>query len=388
MTRQRHPALTTHEAPCMADRLIRTFRFRLKPTRAQHTRLRDALEHCRLLYNAALEERIDCYRKTGKGRTYVDQTLALTELRADPAFGAFSVTMQRGALRQLDIAYKAFFRRGGFPRFKGREWFKSLSWPEVDGFRFDGQFRAKGLGSIRVHQHRNLPNKPLSCRVKREGRHWHLLLTCEVPKATNDSATAIGLDLGLSSFAALSDGTLIPNPRYARKAHRELRRRQRALARCKRGSKRRAKARSHVAVAHAKIRRSRRTFHFQVASDLTRKFGLIAVEDLNIKGLARSRLARDVNDAAWGGFLQILTDKAESAGCQVVKVDPRGTSQTCPSCGLVEPKKLSERVHSCPCGFKADRDVAAAQVILFRAVRGPAEAKLAVAPVSPRKAAA
>jgi len=368
--------------------MIRSYRFRLKPTRVQHNRLREALEHCRELYNAALAERIECYRKTGRGRSFMDQCRALTELRTDPVFANYPAVMQRGTLRQVDHAYKAFFRRGGFPRFKGREWFKSLSWPQADGFRFDGRFHAKGIGSIRVHQHRQLPSKPVSCRIKREGRHWYLSLVCEVEGAANDNAEAIGLDLGLSSFAALSDGTLIPNPRHARKAQKELRRRQRALSRCKRGSKRRSKARQQVAATHAKIRRSRRTFHFQVASDLTRKFGLIAVEDLNIKGLARSRLARDVNDAAWGGFLQILTDKAESAGCQVVKVDPRGTSQTCPSCGLVEPKKLSERVHSCPCGFKADRDVAAAQVILFRAVRGPAEAKLAVAPVSPRKAAA
>lgn len=372
----------------MADGLVRYFRFRLKPTRTQHERLRDALEHCRELYNAALQERIDCYRKTGGGRTLIDQQKALTELRKDVAYARFPAVMQRGALRQLDSAYKAFFHRSGFPRFKGREWFKCLSWPQADGFRFDGRFRAKGIGSIRVHQHRALPSKPLSCKIKREGRHWYLLLACEVEAATNDNGEAIGLDLGLSSFAALSDGTLIANPRHGRKAQKELRRRQRALARCEKGSKRRAKVSAKVSAAHTKIRRSRRTFHFQTASDLVRRFGLIAVENLNIKGLARMRLARDVHDAAWGGFIQILCDKAESAGVQVVKVDPRGTSQTCPSCGAIEPKKLSERVHSCPCGFEADRDVAAAQVILFRAVRGPAEDKLAVALVSPRKEAA
>lgn len=317
----------------------------------------------------------------------MDQCRALTNLRRDSAFAIFPVTMQRGALRQIDHAYRAFFRRGGFPRFKGREWFKSLSWPQDDGFRFDGRFRAKGLGSIRVHQHRNLPSKPVACRIKREGRHWYLSLACVIEMASNDNPQAIGLDLGLSSFAALSDGTLIPNPRHARKAQRELRRRQRALARCKRGSKHRAKVRERVAAMHTTIRRARRTFHFQLASVLTRRFGLIAVEDLNIKGLACSRLARDVNDAAWGSFIQILCDKAESAGVQVVKVDPRGTSQTCPSCGTVKRKELSERVHACPCGFTADRDVAAAQVIL-QAVRGLPGAKLAVTPVSPMKEAA
>ncbi len=369
-------------------KVFRTFRFKLKPTRAQHNRLREALEHSRQLYNAALEERIDCYRKTGKGRSYYDQCAALTEFRAIRS--RYSLSMERAPLKALDAAYKAFFARGGFPRFKGQQWFKSIAWVDQKGWRLDGRFTAMGIGSIRVHQHRELPNRALTARVKREGRQWYLLLSCEVEcSPVNDNGEAVGLDLGLSTFAALSDGTLVPNPRRGRKGQADLRRHQRALARCKRGSKRRGKARARVVAAHAAMRRARRTHHFQVAADLVRRFGLIAVEDLNVKGLARSALARDVNDAAWGSFIQILCDKAESAGSRVVKVDPRGTSQTCPSCGVVEPKKLSERVHSCPCGFEADRDVAAAQVILFRAVHGPAGHNVAgCGERAPRKAAA
>jgi len=372
----------------MSGAVIRTFRFRLKPTRAQHNRLRDALEHSRQLYNAALEERIDCYRKTGKGRTLFDQYRALTEYRREGS--PYSASMERAPLRAVDRAYKAFFNSAGFPRFKGRDWFKSIGWDNADGWRFGDRFCAKGLGTIRVRQHRPLPSEPRIARVKREGRHWFLLLVCQFEAApANDNGEAAGLDLGLSCFAALSDGTLIPNPRRGRKGGAELRRRQRAFARCKRGSKRRAKVRARIAATHSSVRRARRTHHFQLAANLVRRFGLIAVEDLNVKGLARSALARHVNDAAWGSFLQILSDKAESAGRRVVKVDPSGTSQTCPSCGTVERKKLSERVHSCPCGFTADRDVAAAQVILFRAVHGPAEHNVAgCGERAPRKAAA
>lgn len=382
------PALTAREAPRMADKLIRTYRFKLKPTAAQHNRLREALEHSRLLYNAALEERIDCYRKTGKGLSFMDQCLSLTHLRECADYARFPAVMQRGALRNVDKAYAAFFRRSGFPRFKSRDRFKCLNWPQANGFRFDGRFHCKGIGAVRVQRGRALPSAPLSCRIKREGRHWYLSLCCEISAATSENVLAIGIDLGLSTFAALSDGTLVPNPRHARNAQRDLRRRQRALSRCKRGSAGRRKARERVVKAHLAIRRARRTHHFQVAADLCHHFGLIAVEDLNIKNMARGMLARDVNDAAWGSFLQILRDKAESAGVQVVAVDPRGTSQECPECGNVQAKKLSERVHSCPCGFEADRDVASARVILNRAVHGPAEAKLAVAPVSPRKVAA
>lgn len=367
--------------------LIRTYRFKLKPTRAQHIRLREALEHSRQLYNAALEERIDCYRKTGKGMSFFDQSKALAQLRASEG-SIYASTMERAPLKALDLAYKAFFNRGGFPRFKGREWFKSIAWTDLGGWKFDGKFRAKGIGTLRVHQHRPLPSAPKTARVKREGRHWYLYLPCEVEAcATNDNELAVGVDLGVSTFIALSDGTLIPGPRHGRKSHRELRRRQRALARCKRGSRRRRDVREKVAAAHLRVRRARRTFHFQTAADLVRRFGLIAVEDLNIKGLAGSRLARDVNDAAWGQFIHILCDKAESAGRRVVKVDPRGTSQTCPECDTVKAKELSERLHACPCGFTADRDVAAAQVILSRAVHGPAERNVTGCGVrAPRKA--
>lgn len=283
----------------------------------------------------------------------------------------FASVMQRGALRRLDHAYAGFFRRGGFPRFRSMDRFRTLDWPQADGWRFDGKFHAKGLGSIRLQKGRALPSKPVACRIKREGRHWFLSLQCVIEAAANDNQDAIGLDLGLTSFAALSDGVLIENGRHGRRAYRELRRRQRALARCQRGSRRRRKIRERLARAHLAIQRARRTNHFQIAADLTRRFGTIAIENLNVKGLARAALARSVNDAAWGQFIQILCDKAESAGCRVVKVDPRHTSQTCPECGTVKPKSLSERVHRCDCGYTADRDVAAARVILMRAVQGP-----------------
>lgn len=366
----------------------RTYRFRLKPTAAQHNRLREALEHSRQLYNAALEERIECYRKTGKSRRYNDQCAGLTELRKDGS--PYAVSMERAPLKALHLAYEAFFKRGGFPRFKGRDWFKSIAWIESKGWSFSSRFEAKGIGAIRVHQHRMIPSAPKTARVKREGRHWYLYLVCEIEaQAANDNSAAVGIDLGITSFAALSDGTLVPNLRHGRKAHKDLRRRQRALARCKRGSKRRGKARARLGIAHSAVRQSRRTRHFQVAADLVARFGLIAIEKLNVKGLSRSMLARDVNDAAWGSFIKILCDTAERACVQVVKVDPRGTSQTCPACGTVEAKKLSERVHSCSCGFTADRDVAAAQVILHRAVFRPAEHNVAgCGQRAPRKAAA
>ena len=374
--------------PEIARKLVRTYRFRLKPSAAQHKSLSLALEWSRQLYNAALEERIDSYRKTGRGRTYFQQSACLAEIRKEN--GRYAWAMNAAPLKAVDRAYDAFFRRGGFPRFKGRDWFKSIAWVKREGWKLaDGKFYGKGIGRIRLQQHRPLPSEPKTARIKRQGRHWFLYLTCEVETAANDNTAAIGIDLGISTFAALSDGTLIPSPRHARRGHAEQKRCQRALDRCKQGSKRRQKVRERLAAAHLKVRRQRRTHHFQVAADLTRRFGLIAVENLNVKGLARGILARDVHDAGWGQFLQILRDKAESASAKVVEVDPRYTSQTCPECGVVEPKLLSQRVHRCDCGYEADRDVAAARVILHRAMQGPTGANVGGCAVrSPRKAAA
>ena len=368
----------------MADKTIPTqiltYKYRLLPSKGQHARLRAALDHSRDLYNAALEERIDCYRKTGRSRSRFAQMRALTELRADPEWTTYAVAMQRWPLVQVDLAFQAFFRRlksgrnPGYPRFKGRGWFKTFGFSHNIGWRVaGGRLILKGIGGIRLHLHRPLPAEPTSCRIKREGRHWFALLTIEAPCAATQHGPSVGIDLGLSSLAALSTGETVTNPRAYKRAQRELRRRQRALARCKRGSKGRRKARDRVAQAHQKIRNTRNTHLHQVSCSLTSRFGAIAIEDLNVKGLARSNFSQSVHDAAWAKLVSMLDYKAAKAGGRVIRVDPKHTSQICPECGVLKPKKLSQRIHKCECGCVMDRDVAAAKVILHRAVVGPGQ---------------
>lgn len=372
----------------MPEQLL-TFKFRLLPSRGQHRRLRAALEHTRDLYNAALAERIGAYQKTGRGRSYFDQTTALTELRADAEWAAYSRSMQHWPLRQVDFAFKAFFRRvrvgekPGYPRFKGRDWFKTFGFANAkDGWRVcNGRLIIKGVGAIRLHLDRPLPSAPTGCKVKREGKHWFALLTVEVPRAETHDGPAVGIDLGLFSLAVLSTGETIRNPRAFVRAQRELRRRQRALARCRRGSNGYRKARERLAGTHAKARRTRDTHLHQVSAGIARRHGLIAIEALNVKGLARTHLAKSVHDAAWAKLVNLLRYKAERAGSRIIEVDPRYTSQTCPECGIVKPKTLSQRVHSCPCGCVLDRDVAAARVILHRAVTGPGQLNVGQWPV-------
>ncbi len=374
------PTLTaTGWCPALADpsvpTQILTYKMRLLPRKAQHARLRAALDHARDLYNAALAERIDCYRRTGRGRSWQDQFKGLTELRADPAWATYPVTLQRWPLKQVDLAFAAFFRcvkankvKAGFPRFKGRDWFKTFGFSDRNGWSVtDKRLRMKGIGCIRLHVHRPLPNEPIACKVKRQGRHWYALLTIEAPCAIEHAGAAIGIDMGISTLAALSTGELIANMRPSGRAKRKMRVAQRALARCKRGSKNRRKIKAHLTGLHGDIARKRDAYLHQVSASLTRRFGVIAIEKLNIKGLAGGILAKEVHDVAWGRLIQMLRYKAAKAGGKLIEVDPRYTSQTCPDCGVIEKKELSERIHRCACGCILDRDVAAARVILHKA---------------------
>jgi putative transposase len=359
--------------------VILTFRYRLLPSKAQHRALERILESQRQLYNAALEERIGAYRKAGKTLTYFDQCKGLTEWRKDDGEASqLPVKLQRATLKRLDEAYRAFFRRlaaggkPGFPRFRGRGRFDSFAFREFEGIALKrGKLRFKGMpGGLRVHWHREVPDACIkSCTFKRDTKGWRVGFAVEVvPADPRKTRTAVGVDLGISTFAALSDGGFIPSLRAARKAERRLRVAQRALSRKRRGSSGRRKARVVVARCHAATARRRREHLHQASARLIRDYDAVAVEKLNVKGLARSALAKDVHDASWAKFISMLRYKAEGAGVRLIEVDPQHTTQDCSRCGARVPKTLATRRHECPdCGLSMDRDLNAACNILNRA---------------------
>jgi putative transposase len=364
--------------------MIVTYQYRLLPTKRQHRAFEQILESQRQLYNAALEERIDAYRKAGVTRTLIDQNKALTEWRrSDPEASEFPLCLQRATLKRLDEAYRGFFRRvkkgekPGFPRFRGKGWFNSFGFREFKGITLKGgRLRFKTmLGSLRVHMHRELPaNASLrSCTFKRDTKGWNVSFAVAIePAAPHELQRVVGVDLGISTFAVLADGGFIPSLKAARRAERRLRVAQRALSRKRRGSGNRAAARTTVARCHAAIARQRKEHLNQASARLVRDYDEIAVEKLNVKGLARSALAKDVHDASWARFVSMLRYKAERAGAKLVEVDPRNTSQECSGCGMKVPKDLSVRRHDCPhCGLSVDRDINAARNILNRAGVGP-----------------
>jgi putative transposase len=228
-----------------------------------------------------------------------------------------------------------------------------------------GRLRLPGVGSLKLRWHRPLPSDAelLSVTVRRHARHWYVGFALERPKSAPLPATgqSVGLDLGITTFAALSTGERLAGPRALRAAQRRLRVAQRRVARRLRGSHRRRRAAQLVARLHERVRNLRRDHAFKLANDLVCRFDVIYVEALNLQGLARGRLARDVHDQGWGAFLTILSDKAAEAGRSMIAVDARNTSQACSACGALVPKPLRERWHRCPCGYQADRDVNAAR---------------------------
>jgi putative transposase len=364
--------------------MILTYRYRLLPTKQQHRALEAILESQRQLYNAALEERIDAYRKANVPRTYFDQSKALTEWRhSDPEASALPVRLQRATLKRLDEAYKGFFRRvkgggkPGFPRFRGKGWFDSFGFREFRGISFEAaRLRFKGMpGALRVHLHRQMPPDAVirSCVFRRDAKGWMVGLATELPTPPlREGNRGVGVDLGITTFAALSDGAVIPSLRAARLAERRLRIAQRALARKKRGSKGRGKVRISVWRCHAATARRRANHLHQASARLVRDYDVIAIEALQVKGLARSSLAKDVHDASWAKFISFLRYKAAKAGIRLIEVDPRNTSQDCSGCGAKVSKELGDRQHECPyCGLTVDRDLNAARNILYRAGVGP-----------------
>jgi putative transposase len=301
----------------------------------------------------------------------------LPQIRRElPHQGRWSATAQQQVLRRLDKSYAAFFgrmKRGdkpGFPRFRARARYHAADFRVGDGMtlRKSGKLGLVGVpGEVTVKWHRALPSLPKSAILSRNAGKWYVILPVEVAPIERASPDSLGIDVGLTSLVAFSTGETVARPNITQRNAAKLRLKQRALARCKRGSKSRRKRKAAVTKLQAHIGNARRDNLHKLSAEIVARFGRIAIEDLNTKGLAAGMLAKPVNDAAWSMLANMLTYKAANAGCELVKVDPRRTSQTCPECQAVAAKTLAERMHRCACGCTLDRDVAAAMLVHQRA---------------------
>src|ERR1700719_2738927 len=353
-------------------KIRKTFNYRLYPNRKQRESLLATLEVCRYLYNDALQERREAWKLCRKSIPFAMQSAQLPACKeVDAAMrGVYSQVLQ-DVLHRVDKTYQAFFRRGkGFPRFKVKGRFDSFAYPQT-GFRVQGsQVSLAKIGNVKIKLHRRLAGQVKTLTLKHENGTWHACFSCIVdaePLPAIDSV--VGIDVGLESFAVTSDGEIVDNPRWFRTAQKKLRVVQRHASRCSKRSGGWRKACRLVAQLHRHVFHQRNDFQHKLSRELVNHHGFIAVEDLNVKGLAGGMLAKSVQDAAWSSFIAKLSYKAESADRLLVKVNARGTSQPCP-CGAAVPKKLGDRLHQCAaCGLKTTRDHASALEILRRGLR-------------------
>jgi len=358
--------------------VIRSYKYRLYPNASQAEKLDEMLGRFCSLYNAALQERIEAYQKQKVTLTFYNQSAHIKTIRADdPNYRQFSHTAKQKVLRRLDKAFKAFFQRvkkgqtPGFPRFKPRSRYNTAEFKYGDGLRLQGnRVRMVGIpGGVKVRWHRDIPEgaKIKAATVSRRQGRWFICFQFEI----NDvipviPEKAVGVDLGLSSFIATSDGEAEDLPQFTKDSERRLRVANRELSRRKKGSIGWKQSKKRVQRVHNRTHCEREKFLHKQANQLVSENDLIVIENLNVKGMARGMLAKSVNNAAWGKFTALLTYKAESAGKTVETVNPAYTSQTCSSCGTVKPKTLAVRMHTCECGLVLDRDVNAAVNVLHK----------------------
>src|SRR6266550_2561561 len=378
----------------------KTYKYRIYPQKATEQKLYWTLTRCRELYNAALSERKDAYKYAGKSISYSDQQNDLPEIKAEirQEYQDIAAHVLQDVLRRLDRAFQNFFRRcktgenPGFPRFQGRNRYDSFTYPDGAGWKFDGQYlHLTKIGKVKVKLHRPITGKIKIVTIKREVDHWYVTFSCEIeePEKLPVSYEDVGIDLGVTHLATLSNGEMIEHPRSYRKARKVLEKRQHAFSRKKRGSHRREKARKLVAKAHRKIARQRKDFQQKASKKLVERYQVIVFEDIKTSNLtkkpkpkqdengtylpngasAKGGLNQSILDAGWGTFFSMCSVKAAWAGRTLLKVSPKFTSQVCSGCGQVRKKDLSERWHSCDCGTELDRDVNAAINILERGRR-------------------
>ena len=377
------------------------YQYRLRLTRQQQVTIDEWLELCRRQYNYRLAERFNwweqnrcalhacpliCYLPELKDRPdlysqkrdLVNSKVLFPEYKDIPSHTLQDVIARVEKTFERWLQGDSNSKRSGKPRFKGKGRYRSLGFPDpIKLEHINGKFiQLPKIGNLKLILHRPLPDgfkiKTTTITKKVDGYYITLSLQdSSVPKVTPDIPTmvnTVGIDMGMKSFLVTDEGEEIAIPQHYRKIEKRLKRSQRSVSRQKKGSNRRRKAVKRLAKIHLKVANQRKDFHHKTANRLLAKGKNVGHESLNIKGLAKTKMAKSLHDAGWGQFLQILKVKAERAGLITIAVNPNGTTQNCSSCGVKVPKTLKDRIHQCSCGLTLDRDHNAAINIKHLAV--------------------
>jgi putative transposase len=336
------------------------------------------LEECRWLYNKTLAYRKDAWEQEQRAADWYETKRRIPLLKGErPALKVVHSQVLQNVTERVDLAFKAFFRRvkadeqeAGYPRFKGKGRYDSITYPQYgNGALLTGNtLILSKIGSMQVTLHRPVEGRIKTVTIRRSATgKWFACFSVDTePHPLTPLDRAIGIDVGLESFATLSNGQKIANPRFFRQDEHELTKAQRKLSKAEKGTPERARRRKVVSRIHERIANRRSNFAHQESRKLVNRFGMLAFEDLNAQGMLKNHcLAKSIADAAWNQFVQYAMSKAAEAGRRVILIDPRHTSQRCSRCAQLVKKDLSVRMHSCPvCGLVLDRDENAAINIL------------------------
>lgn len=379
-----------------------SYQYKIKPTKEQIEKIDKTLEMLRCQYNYLLAQRFDWYEmnrcpidrcplichipELKEKPNYYNQKASLVQLKKDrPWYKEIHSQVLQEVPKKVEITFDRWLngdsngKKLGRPRFKGQGQYKTFTYPSFKRHHFaNNKITLSKIGDVKVLVHRPIPDgfdiKTVSVTRKADGYYLTLSLddkTVPTIKPDFDSNNIVGIDVGLIDFLVNSDNQRIAAPKFLRKAERTLKSLQRRVSRRKKGSNRRKKAITQLSKQHKKVADTRKDFHFKTAKTLLQKYDVVAVEKLNIKGLAKTRLSKSINDAGWGQFISIVSNKAENAGLKVIAVNPNGTSQECSICGHKVKKSLSQRMHNCPiCHISLCRDLNAAINIKNRGASG------------------
>ena len=377
----------------MADmELTRAYKFRIYPDTKRQSEIELQLSLSKEFYNLLLEKSIKSYKEGNKKLSMAHLNKFAKEIEKDKRFlQIYSQTRCKIKYRVLK-AYQNFFRRVkenksgkkikvGFPRFKSSDRYRSITYPQDNGSfaivkkNKKQMLKVSRIGSMQIKLHRGIEGKIKTLTIKKTGREYFAIFTTvkevEPPKVKNTNPE--GIDMGLNSFIALSDGTKIGKPKFAKKAEKHIARWQRIIAKRQKGSKRREKAKLKLQNKWEHVANQSNDFAHKLSTKLVNYgYTSFAVEDLHIQNMVKNHnLAQSIYNASWNRFIQMLSYKAESAGMEVIKVDARNTSRQCSNCGNIQDMPLSIREYNCSrCGMRLDRDINASINILNRATLG------------------
>lgn len=371
----------------------RTYRYRVYLKTSQATNCENQFSMCRHLYNWSLTERIEAYQQEKRTVTYYDQQNALPKLKQNKPWykGIYSLSLQ-DVLRRLDDAYQKFFKQGaGFPNYKKRGQWNSLTYADFRKRPEDGHIDIPKIGKVKLKYHREIPKDAeiKTLTLTKEGSKWFICFSLEMPNPAESKqkpTKVLGIDLGVNHLVYSTQNHQEEAPKSLQTRYKDLKRLQRKLSRQTKRTKEYQKTLKDLQKAHYRVRCKRIGYLYRVCERLFDGIDLIIHEDLNIKEMVKRPLPKKdeqtgeylpngasrkkglntaIHDASWGKLLSMLKDKAEKLGKMTYAVNPRNTSQECSQCGAYVKKSLTTRTHSCKtCGYVADRDENAAWNIL------------------------